>query len=146
MVYRESQKELHVYKYHVLSGIPQITEARMFSPWAPVAPHQTPTDPVRPLLPFFTENKWHLAAMQGHEWQCSNRKSELLPDIGRQRQLRSPTNRRLSLCPRLPTVHRAPPSLCSRCRRASASVRWWRFDSCFCGLWQTRWETWWRWL
>lgn len=134
--------------YHILLSIPQITEAQVFSPRAPVAPHQTVTDPVvRLWIHSKKKKKTFSEETRTRLWMLSqSHESKHLPDICRQRQLQSPTNRRLFLCPRLPTAHRAPPSLCSRCRRASASVRSRRVDWCFCGLWQTRWETWWRWL
>lgn len=90
---------------------------------------------------YFLGGKRHLATTV--VW---NHEPTHLPDICRQRRLRSPTDRRLSLCPRLPTAHRAPPSLCSRRRCAIASVRRRRVDSCFCGLSRTSWATCRRWL
>lgn len=58
--------------YHILLSIPQITEAQVFSPRAPVAPHQTVTDPVvRLWIHSKKKKRRHSARIQGRACECS---------------------------------------------------------------------------
>lgn len=81
----------------------------------------------QPLNTRYYESIGKMALKRNHE-------TKDLPDICRRGRLPSPTNRPLFLCPRLPTAHRAPPSLCSRRRCAIASDRPRGVDSGSCGL------------
>lgn len=86
---------------------------------------------------FHFENLVVLKSINEKKRPHDARNTEPLPDICRQGLPQSPADRRLSPCPRRPTAHRAPPSLCSRSRCANASVPPRQPGSWVCGLCQT---------